>query len=132
MADIHIADFHKDAARILVSLYASFPRRVMLCVEDFIGVDTPDEFGLHSHRHMACFSTMVWLAESGFVTYVDTIRQEALDQATLSRAGFLLLANRYPADHLSGVEQLRQALRNGSSQAIETTMLGLLQTVIKS
>ena len=59
MADIHIEEFYKDAAIALVQLYNAFPRRVNLFVEDIAGADEPDEFGLHSKRHMACFGTLL-------------------------------------------------------------------------
>jgi len=92
LADIHIEDFYKDTAIALVQLYSAFPRRVNLFVEDIAGTDDPDEFGLHSKRHMACFGALLWLAEEGFLRYVDTIRQEALDQAVLTQRAFVRLS----------------------------------------
>lgn len=148
MADIHIADFYKDAARILVQLYKSFPRRVTLFVEDIAGPDTPDEFGLHSPRHEACLATMLWLAQSGYVTYESLIRQEAMDQATLTQRGFTLLASPLPLQEIagleapgedaateveaasraaSGIQLLRNVLKFGSSTAIEQVMLELFR-----
>ena len=47
MSDIHIDDFFRDAAIALNRLYLSFPRPIALYVEDIIGPDEPDEFGLH-------------------------------------------------------------------------------------
>jgi len=96
LADIHIEEFYKDTAIALVQLYGAFPRRVNLFVEDIAGPDNPDDFGLHSKRHMACFGTLLWLAEEGFLRYVDTIRQEALDQAVLTQKAFVRLSA--PAD----------------------------------
>lgn len=96
MADIHIEEFYKDAAVALVQLYGAFPRRVNLFVEDIAGPDEPDEFGLHSKRHMACFGTLLWLAEEGFLRYVDTIRQDALDQAVLTQEAFIRLSSPAP------------------------------------
>lgn len=151
MADIHIADFYKDAGRILVQLYNSFPRRITLFVEDIAGPDEPDEFGLHSPRHQACLATMFWLAQAGYLSYETTIRQEALDQATLTQRGFTLLASRLPIAEISGLEPpdvepatddlpaavaaqktngaglLRQVLAKGSSSAIEQVVLELLR-----
>ena len=92
MADIHVEEFYKDVAIALVQLYMSFPRRVNLFVEDIAGPDEPDEFGLHSKRHMACFGALLWLSEEGLLRYVDTIRQEALDQAVLTREAFVRLS----------------------------------------
>ena len=64
MADLHIDDFYRDSAMILLRLYTTFPRKTVLYVDDICGPDAPDEFGLHSERHQSCFSAMTWLAES--------------------------------------------------------------------
>ena len=142
MADIHIEEFYKDAAIALVQLYNAFPRRVNLFVEDIAGADEPDEFGLHSKRHMACFGTLLWLAEEGLLRYVDTIRQEALDQAVLTQRAFVRLSspaspdlleenhsdsgqNLPPAireDFSTHIHTLRNALRSGSSAKISRVM----------
>ena len=143
MSDIHIDDFHKDAARILVQLYRSFPRKSLLLVEDISGSDTPDEYGLHSERHQSCFGAAIWLAESGYLNYQETIRQEGLDQVVLTHKGFTLLSARaecVPGTETgneelpesvrerqhSNIHQLREALRSGSSQQIQQVMQHLL------
>lgn len=139
MADIHVEEFYKDAAIALVQLYMAFPRRTNLFVEDIAGPDEPDEFGLHSTRHMACFGALLWLAEEGLIRYVDTIRQEALDQAVLTRQAFVRLnapapqalvrelstAPREPSlpasvqkDLSTYIHLLRSALKSGSSSRI--------------
>ncbi|MCG8612036.1 MAG: hypothetical protein MI864_16035 [Pseudomonadales bacterium] len=92
MSDIHIEDFCKDVAKILVQLYTVFPRRTSVYVEDIAGEDNPDEYGLHGDRHMACFGAMIWLAEENYIRYVDTIRQEAVDQAILTHKALNLLS----------------------------------------
>ncbi|MDF0752045.1 hypothetical protein NLU14_17575 [Marinobacter sp. 71-i] len=142
MADIHIEEFYKDAAIALVQLYNAFPRRVNLFVEDIAGPDEPDEFGLHSKRHMACFGTLLWLAEEDLLRYVDTIRQEALDQAVLTQRAFVRMSS--PAspnlqeedipesgtdlppaireDFSTHIHMLRTALRSGSSVKISRVM----------
>ncbi len=98
MADIHIEEFYRDSAVALVQLYSVFPRRIDLFVEDIAGPDQPDEFGLHSPRHMACLGALLWLAEEGLLRYVDTIRQEALDQAVLTREAFIRLTSPAPQE----------------------------------
>ncbi|HLT14291.1 MAG TPA: hypothetical protein VK006_09365 [Marinobacter sp.] len=139
MADIHVEEFYKDVAVALVQLYAAFPRRINLFVEDIAGPDDPDEFGLHSKRHMACFGALLWLSEEGLLRYVDTIRQEALDQAVLSRTAFIRLSapapqalinkldSRHPDQALppsvqkdlsTYIHLLRSALKSGSSSRI--------------
>lgn len=97
MSDIHIDDFYRDTARILVALYNQFPRKTTLYVEDVAGPDKPDEFGLHSPRHLACLHTILWLAQSDYVRYETLIRQEAVDQIVLSHKGFLLLTSLTPS-----------------------------------
>ncbi|WP_027328850.1 hypothetical protein [Marinimicrobium agarilyticum] len=155
-ADIHIADFYKDAARILVQLYNQFPRPTTVFVEDIAGPDTPDEFGLHSPRHQACLATMLWLAQSGYLTYQSLIRQEAMDQAVLTQRGFTLLASPLPvqdvvgidvpqpddalgeetpvldatqaaAEAHNGIQLVRDVLKHGSSTAIEQVVLELFR-----
>ena len=147
MADIHIADFYKDVARIFTQLYLSFPRKITLFVEDISGPDSPDEFGLHCARFQSCFSTMIWLAENGYIQYESTIRQEALDQVTLTHKGFTMLFSRMAMEELSGfvidadkelppsvqdtytscIYLVRQALKSGSSHAIEQVVQALLR-----
>lgn len=143
MADIHIDDFYKDSARILVLLYRQFPRRTLLFVEDIAGPDTPDEYGLHSDRHLACFAAMRWLADAGYIQYEATIRQEALDQATLTHKSLTLLSAEaghrvddraeagLPLSVASSVKtnihQLREALKSGSSFELRRCMEQMLR-----
>lgn len=151
MSDIHIDDFYKDVARILVALYNQFPRKATLYVEDICGPDTPDEFGLHSNRHQACLSAMIWLSDSGYLKYQDTIRQEALDQVWLTHKAFTLLTGRatileqhavIPEQHnssngsaipdsvraitQSNIHQLREALKSKDSFTIHQVVQHLL------
>ncbi len=136
MSDIHIDDFYKDAGLILSRLYASFPRKTTIYVEDISGVDIPDEFGIHSDRFLACFSTMIWLQETDYLCYETTIRQEAIDQAVLTEKGFLGLSTSFTlpieiddttsllppsvvADSQTTIVQLRRAIKNHSSIEIK-------------
>ncbi|MDO3385421.1 hypothetical protein QWI17_06160 [Gilvimarinus sp. SDUM040013] len=137
MADIHISDFHKDAARALNLLYSSFPRKLTLFVEDIAGPDSPDEFGLHSPRHMACLSTLLWLADEGYIRYDDTIRQEAIDQATLTHRGFVLLSSLIScrsrlsnqATHINA--QLEPMLENGDIEGDFAPAIDLVRAALK-
>jgi len=145
MADLHIDDFYRDCALILLRLYASFPRKSILYVDEVCGPDSPDEFGLHSQRHHACLSAMIWLGEAGYLSFTETIRDEALDQAVLTQVGFLLLNSRselelgFPEElpddgippsvmerSMTNVMQVRRALREGSSIYIQQVMHYLL------
>jgi hypothetical protein len=143
MADLHIDDFYRDVAMILLRLYGSFPRKTILYVEDVCGLDDPDEFGLHTERFQSCFSAMVWLADQDYIQFYETIREEALDQSVLSQRGFLLLSSRselklgIPEDDyelppslmehsMTNVMQIRQALRMRSSIMMQQVMHYLL------
>lgn len=151
MSDLHIDDFYKDVAAILLRLYSQFPRKQILFVDDIYRnkggkPEEPDEFGLPSPRHLSCFSAMVWLGEEMFLRYDSPIRQEALDQAVLTEKSFLLLSSRseLPAfvddisdDNLppsvmaasqSNIAQLRRALSSGSSILIGQCVQYLLNT----
>ena len=143
MADLHIDDFYRDISKIFLRLYAVFPRKVVLYVEDISGPDEPDEFGLHHPRFQACFSTMVWLAEHGYLSFEDNIRQEALDQVVLTQKAFLLLSSRSDLeltqvdkdqalppsvveDSRTNIAQLREARRTGSSIMLQRCVRYLL------
>jgi hypothetical protein len=141
MTDIHVDDFCKDAALALTVLYQAFPRPHTLFVEDLIGPDQVDEFGMHSARHAACFSALVWLAEEGWLRYAETIRQEALDQAVLSGRCFMLLTLPQPGlapphsadlpasvrlEQQTHVARLRRALQERSSAAVRAALLDVM------
>lgn len=145
MTDINVDDFCKDTARALLVLYRAFPRPLTLFVEDLCGPDHPDEFGMHSDRHLACFSAVLWLAEEGLLRYGDTIRQEAVDQAVLTGRSFTLLSTPAAgftpprADELpesvrreqqTHLHRLERALAERSSTRIRTAVLDLMQSFL--
>ena len=126
MADIHIDDFFKDVAKVLSHLYLSFPRKSTLYVEDLVGPDQIDEFGIHSDRHLACLGTMLWLAEEDYLRFDDTVRQEAIDQAVLTGRAFNLL-NMPREDALLDAEDMPESLRTERS-----TNIGLVREALRS
>ena len=140
MNDFHIDAFYRDAGLILQKLYRAFPRKIAIYVEDISGPDEPDEYGLHSDRYLACLSTMVWLAEQGYLSYESTIRQEAIDQAVLSHKSFTLLSSHCQLDsaaaaelHATDIEnprsnivRLRHALKANSAPVVADIMRQLL------
>jgi hypothetical protein len=133
MADIHIDDFYRDAAKTFVHLYAQFPRPVMLYVEDIAGPDTPDDFGLHSPRHEACLGAFLWLAQTGYLHYKTLVKREAIEDAQLSHRAFVLLNSPLDAEdkplgegQTLVISQLRQQLREGSSFSLATLMKVLM------
>ncbi len=134
MTDLHIDDFYKDVAIIFLRLYATFPRKTILYVDEICGADEPDEFGLHSERFLSGFSTMVWLAEHGYLTCEGPIKQEALDQVVLSEQGFLMLSSRSKLE--LGDEEDQKALNaSGAPQSImehSKSNIHQLRKVVKS
>jgi hypothetical protein len=141
MTDINIDDFFKDGAKVLAQLYSVFPRRHSVFVDDISGADETDEFGMHSERYLACFGTMLWLGEEGYLRYEDVIRQDAIDQAVLTARCFTVLTtpspNHEPADvaglseslrleQSTTISRLRGALKERSSVQIRTAMVDLM------
>src|SRR5690606_11030601 len=130
--DLQIDHFYKDAAAALLMLYQGFPRKLSVYVEDLIGREEPDEFGLPSKRHQSCLGTLVWLAEEGYLRYESTIGWDAIDQAVLTEKGFLRLSRGLPPEEIGAEElppslarvqgslahQLRLALREGDSERV--------------
>ena len=145
MSDIHIDDFYKDAAKALCRLYLSFPRENTIFVEDICGHAETDEFGMHNERYLAGLSTLLWLAEEGYLRYDQTIRQEAIDQAVLTGRCFSILTS--PCDHHDPIDvtnlpesirlehgthiyNLREALKSKSSIRIRRAMTAVIQKML--
>ncbi|AOS97553.1 hypothetical protein AUP74_02130 [Microbulbifer aggregans] len=124
--DLHIHDFYRDAGRILLALFGSFPAPTTVYVEDIAGPDSPDEFGLHSPRHLACLGAMTWLRESGYIQFSQLVRQEAIEEAALTHHSFLLLVSRDDKG-ISNAHRLNEAVRNGSSPQLEALVVQLMK-----
>lgn len=158
MADINIENFYQHIAKILSILYAAFPTKHPVYVDEVAGVDEPDEYGLHSPNYTAGFFAMIWLAEENYLRYADTIRQDGIDQACLTHKAFLRLTevsgplytesgdssesnvvslvpeqdeNLTPSvveERQLVINQLRRALRSGSSIAVTKVVKHILRT----
>ncbi|AMO57571.1 hypothetical protein GZ77_14590 [Endozoicomonas montiporae] len=130
MADIHIDDFYHDCTRILVRLHEVFPRLTSVYIDDIIGRFETDEYGIASHRHQACFDTLLWLAAEGYIRYQDRVRTEGLDQVVLTEKAFLRLSRFSPCEPEPSTPasiirkrstllwSMKQALKSGSSDTI--------------
>ena len=129
MRDLHLHDFYRDCARILLLLLSTFPQRAPLYVEDLIDPEPADEFGLPSRRHTSAFAAMLWLAEEGWLRFHETIRQDGIERAVLTRTAFVALfaVDANPAhDGTPLAAALEAAVRQGSSSKIQTLMERLL------
>lgn len=144
MSNIHIEEFYHDIGLILSRLYASFPRRTILYVEDISGADMPDEYGLHSERYMSCLSAMIWLKDQKYIDFECTVKQEAVDQTVLTEKSFLILTNQatisigeepdlenmpaYVAQNaITNISLLRRALISRSSIKISQIVLHIME-----
>ncbi|HVL01114.1 MAG TPA: hypothetical protein VM553_14955 [Dongiaceae bacterium] len=148
MADLNLIDFYKDTALVLLSLQRAFPRKIDLFVEDLIGPDEVDEFGLHTKRHEACLGAMLWLAEEGYLRFVSTIRQEGIDQAVLTSGALVKLTaiNSAPLtpislddvpsfeanERLTMLEHMRRALASQSSEQLIQVMRAFFAAQVRS
>ncbi|WP_237060592.1 hypothetical protein [Microbulbifer sediminum] len=128
--DLHIHDFYRDAGRTLLALFLQFPAPATVYVEDIAGPDTPDEFGLHSPRHLACLGAMTWLKQSGYIHFTQLVRQEAVEEASLTHSAFLLLVRR-DGDGISNAHRLDQVMRTGSSTQIQELMEHLMHEMAR-
>ncbi len=129
LSDLHIGEFYADAAKILINLFRIFPRPITLYAEDICGPDTPDEYGVHSPRYQACFATMLWLGDEGYIRFQDTIKADAIDQAVLTGPCFTALLTPVPeaeSERTTVVFQLNQALASQSSAEIAQSFKILL------
>lgn len=146
LMDLQIDDFYKDAAAGLLALYQAFPSKTALYVEDLIGREEPDEFGLPTPRHQNCLGALLWLAEEGYIRFESTIGYDALDQAVLSEKGFLRLTRGVPHSINSADElppsvrrlratlafQLRDALSQRNSERVARLTRQLFESSLNS
>lgn len=155
MADINVENFYKHIARIFSILYAAFPTKTPVYVDDVAGIDEPDEYGLHSPTYTAGFYALIWLADEEYIRFADTIRQDGVDQAALTHKAFLKLTqisdpiyiepaftsdennvvSLAPREELSPsmleeqklvINQLRMALKRGDSIAVNKVVQHIL------
>ena len=153
MAEINIENFYRHIARILNILYIAFPSKTPVYVDDVAGIDDPDEYGLHSPTYTSGFFALIWLADEGYLRYVSTIRQDGIDQACLTHKAFMILTeaadpiytepspdsnvvsisggdNQLPPsvaeEQRLVINQLRNALRSGSSVAVTRVVRHIL------
>ena len=144
MADIHIDDFFQDCAHILLKLYGHFPRKDALYVDDIADCAPVDEYGIPSARHMACYQTMLWLAEENYLRYEDRIGFSGLDQVTLTEKAFLKLVTPVNAalteestsplivslQQATFAAQLRLALKTGTPYKLREALSHLWDNIV--
>ncbi|GLQ30107.1 hypothetical protein [Litoribrevibacter albus] len=139
MDELHIEDFYRDCAIVLLRLYRSFPRKVSVYVGDLCGYEETDEIGLYSDRFQSCFAAIVWLTEEGYIRHAGSIGQEAIELATLTHTSFTHLCGK-PYANESGdfprfatlAAQLHEAITKGTSNEVNQLAQRLLSNLASS
>jgi hypothetical protein len=111
MLDVHIDDFFKDCAVILLHGFKCFPAKQILYVEDICGPDEADEFGLHSPRHLAAFGAIIWMQEEGYIRFSEIDRQESVDEFVLASKAFTRLLQADKEDPTTSLAQKLEFVR---------------------
>ena len=136
MDELHIDDFYKDCAIVLLRLYRSFPRKVSVYVGDLCGYEETDDIGLYSDRFQACFAAIVWLTEEGYIRHAGSIGQEAIELATLTQLGFSHLSGRpiktsksKTSEFPTLAAQLHHAITQSTSEDVSTITRQIIQNL---
>jgi hypothetical protein len=128
----HIDDFYYVSAEVLSALYAAFPVRSMLLVEDITGPIRWDLTGLPDRRSRACFETIIWLAQHGLFTYRSLeARDTGVEGAVLTQEAFVLLTGCITwedGETSSRIEALRQARAHRAYDDIGTLIRDVLRS----
>ncbi len=142
--DLHIDDFRRDSAIILLRLFNHFPRQHSIYISEISPEGYEDEYGLMNIRYEACLATMFWLAEEKLLTYKSEIPNEGIEQATLTLKGFQLLLGYSTLEDVSQdlstkeeivsekkrrIEYIREALKSKSSAQMTLVMDELIQAI---
>lgn len=128
MLDLHITEFYNDTGRIFNRLYSSFPRLITIWLDEISGPDTVDEYGMHSDRHMACYSTMLWLQEEGYLRYSDIEKEDGFNHCCLTQKGYGLMSG-IILENETGyrpIDRIRAALKEKSSTLMEEAVTDIL------
>ncbi len=115
MSPSHIDEFYFVTGEVLSTLYAGFPNRQLILVEDIRGPIQWDIAGLPDRKSKACFETLIWLVDCGLLTYRSLEpRDIGIEGAVLTQQGFVLLTSPVTWDDgktMSRIEALRVARR---------------------
>lgn len=131
--DKQIDEFNEVASLALLQLYRVFPRQHTLYVDELIGLQELDEYGLPRERHQRCLGTLLWLGDEGYLRHNGLVQYEALEQAVLSEKGLLRLTTIPTASSLLAIgltdeargRTLAQLLRVAVAQENHQQLAGL-------
>ena len=130
MSRAHIDDFYFVTSEALCALYAAFPVRHLLLVEDLIGPIQWDMTGLPDRKSQACFETFIWLSAHDLLTF-RTIepRNIGIEGAVLTQKAFVLLTGTVTweeGEPTSRIDALREARTRRAYDDLGTIVKDLL------
>lgn len=131
MNPAHIDDFYFVTAELLCQLYAAFPVRNLVLVEDISGPIKWDMTGLPDRKSRACFETIIWLSQSGLLTFRSIEpRDVGVEGAVLTQRAFVLLTGRVTwsdGDTTTRIDALRDARAHRAYDDLGTVVTDLFR-----
>ena len=132
MTSAHIDDFYHVTAEVLCELYAAFPVRHLLLVEDLIGPIKWDMTGLPDRKSQACFETLVWLADHDLLTFRSIEpRNIGIEGAVLTQKAFVLLTGMVTWEQGDAVSRM-DALREARNERAYTDLGTIIRDVFRA
>jgi len=130
MKPANVDDFYYVTAEVLCTLYAAFPVRTILLVEDITGPIRWDMTGLPDRKSKACFEALVWLAEHGLLSFRSVEpRDIGIEGAVLSQHAFVLLTG--PLTWEGGLTQSRiDALLEARTKRAYDDLAAVIQSLL--
>jgi hypothetical protein len=111
---LNIDEFCADVARVWLYLVDQFPKQITLYVDDIVGPDHEDEFGLKTDRYLRALSAIAWLESEGFLRFSQQVKQESFDECVLTAKGLNTLIVRTSPEGERLCDQLHAALETPS------------------
>lgn len=124
MKTIHIDEFYYTTSEILCTLYAAFPVRHLLLVEDITGPIKWDMTGLPDRKSRACFEALVWFAEHELLRFRTVEPGDiGLEGAVLTQKAFVLLTGMITWEDGTSVSRIDALLEARNTMAYDDLAL---------
>lgn len=132
MTSANIDDFYYVTAEVFCELYAAFPVRHLLLVEDLIGPIKWDMTGLPDRKSRACFETLIWLADHDLLTFRSVEpRDIGIEGAVLTQKAFVLLTGLVTWEQGEAVSRL-EALREARNKRAYSDLGTVIRDVFRA
>ena len=100
MNPANIDDFYYAMSEALCQLYAAFPVRHLLLVEDITGPINWDMTGMADRKSRACFEGLIWMSEHDLLNFRSIEPREiGIEGAVLTQRAFVLLTGSVTWSH---------------------------------